>query len=78
MSTVVEGILRLVELESSKTVDEDEVLVKRQLKLSRRMQKDSSKMDGREGNKFCKRNVDKTNSVFCTIVGSGVKTSNYM
>ena len=62
MSTVVEGILRLVELESSKTADEDEVLVKRQLKLSRRRQRDSSKMDGREGNRFCKRNVDKTNS----------------
>lgn len=35
-------------------------------------------MDGREGNRFCKRNVDKTNSVFFTVVGSGVKTSHYM
>ena len=76
-STVVEGILRLVDLESCKTVDEDKVLVKRHLKLSRRRQKNSSKMDGREGNRFCKRNVDKTNSGFCTIVESGVKTSNY-
>jgi hypothetical protein len=67
----------LVEADSCKTAAEDKVLVKRQLKLSRRRQKDSSKMDGREGNRFCRRNVEKTNSVFCTIVGSGVKTSNY-
>lgn len=58
-------------------MDEDKVLVKRQLKLSRRREKESSKMDGREGYSFCKRNVDKTNSVFCRIVRSGVKTSNY-
>jgi len=64
MSTVVKGIPRLVELESCKIVAEDKVLVKRQLKLSRRRQKDS-RMDrtDKERNRFSKRNVGKTNSV---------------
>jgi hypothetical protein len=63
MSTVVKGILRLVELECCKAVAEDKVLVKRQLKLSRRRQKDSSRMDRRKRNRFCKWNVGRTNSV---------------
>ena len=77
MSTVVEGIVWLVELESCKVVNEDKGLVKLQLKLSRRRQNNSSQMDGRGGNGFCKQNVDKTNSVFCTTVESGVKKSTY-
>ena len=35
-------------------------------------------MDGREGNRFCTRNVHQINSTSCTIVGSAVKTSKCM
>jgi hypothetical protein len=43
------AFLRLVDADSCKTAAEDKVLVKRQLKLNRRRQKDKSKMDWKKG-----------------------------